>query len=382
MTHQRLTTPRFLGIALTVPLLVGLVGCAGSSPESAGSGSGTASAAPVTAITLVHSAGVNGAAVEEIVKDFETETGIDVTTIEFSDPDYGAKMKLVQQTGSADFDAAIGIPNDVFLLTDVDGVYAKLDTSNFDPDGLKGLKDGKLLGDNYIVNQDITPLAVYSKDFEADPPTSWADFFDTKTYPGYRGLQSGGFGVPLNIIIALLGDGVKPDKLYPLDLDRAFEKLDTIKDSITLWDAAPKAIQDVAEGNTTMSYAFSPAALGAVKNGQPVSVSLFPNTPITRANAAVMENGPHGPAAGNAFLDYWSSPAVQQKYSELTNYGIVIDSQAVYDLLTPDQLAYAPFVPDKAQGTLLDYEYLAETGDTGVSNLDEINNRWNEWRAQ
>jgi putative spermidine/putrescine transport system substrate-binding protein len=35
--------------------------------------------------------------------------------------------------------------------------------------------------------------------------------------------------------IALLADGVAPDKLYPLDLDRAFKKLDTIKKNTIWW---------------------------------------------------------------------------------------------------------------------------------------------------
>ena len=35
--------------------------------------------------------------------------------------------------------------------------------------------------------------------------------------------------------IALLADGVPADKLYPIDMDRAFHKLDEIKPHITVW---------------------------------------------------------------------------------------------------------------------------------------------------
>ena len=34
---------------------------------------------------------------------------------------------------------------------------------------------------------------------------------------------------------ALVADGVPKDKLYPLDLDRAFKKLDEIKPHIKVW---------------------------------------------------------------------------------------------------------------------------------------------------
>jgi putative spermidine/putrescine transport system substrate-binding protein len=374
-----LKLPRVLSALIAVPLAVGLAACSGGAPSSSPAASHTA--AKVDSIVVAHSAGVNGQAVEAIVKDFEAATGIKVDTIEFSDTDYPSKMKLAQQTGHPDFDVATGIPADTFLLTDTDGVYAPIDTSDFDPAGLVALKKGKLLGKDYIVNQDVTPLAVYDPKFAADPPTTWADFFDLKKYPGYRGLASGGFGVPVDIIIALLADGVKPKNLYPLDLDRAFKKLDTIKSSITLWDNAPKAIQDVTSGNTAMTFAYSPAAIGAVKSGQKVGLALLPGAPISRANAAVMQKGPNGPAAGNAFLAYWSKPEVQKKYAELTNYGIVLPSQAVYDLIKPEDLTYAPFVPGQPQGSLIDVKYLTKTGPTGVSNLDAIIARWNEWRA-
>ncbi len=36
--------------------------------------------------------------------------------------------------------------------------------------------------------------------------------------------------------IALMADGVPPDKLYPIDADRAFKKLDTIKKNTIFWE--------------------------------------------------------------------------------------------------------------------------------------------------
>jgi len=57
-------------------------------------------------------------------------------------------------------------------------------------------------------------------------PRSWADVWDVKKFPGKRGLSNlPGFSLE----IALLADGVAMDKLYPLDVDRAFASLDKIK---------------------------------------------------------------------------------------------------------------------------------------------------------
>src|SRR5690606_34475398 len=64
------------------------------------------------------------------------------------------------------------------------------------------------------------------------PPQSWADFFDTKKFPGRRAMRKHPFDT---IEQALLADGVPLDKLYPLDFDRAYKKLDTIKNVIDVW---------------------------------------------------------------------------------------------------------------------------------------------------
>ena len=55
-------------------------------------------------------------------------------------------------------------------------------------------------------------------------PKCWADMFDTKEIPGKRTFYK--WSAPGVLEIALLADGVPADKLYPLDLDRAFKKLD------------------------------------------------------------------------------------------------------------------------------------------------------------
>ena len=61
---------------------------------------------------------------------------------------------------------------------------------------------------------------------EATAPNSWADFWDVKKFPGRRALRNH----PLATLeAALMADGVAPDKLYPLDVDRAFKKLEEIK---------------------------------------------------------------------------------------------------------------------------------------------------------
>lgn len=88
-----------------------------------------------------------------------------------------------------------------------------------------------------IVNKDqITPYSIpwyqfslnlfWNTDALPNAPKSWAEVWDVAKFPGKRGLSS----LPwFSLEIALLADGVPMEKLYPLDIDRAFKSLDRIK---------------------------------------------------------------------------------------------------------------------------------------------------------
>ena len=76
-----------------------------------------------------------------------------------------------------------------------------------------------------------TVLAYDGDKIKDDGPQSWADFFDTKKFPGKRALRKG----PRQALeFALMADGVPLDQIYatlktPEGVDRAFKKLDSIK---------------------------------------------------------------------------------------------------------------------------------------------------------
>ncbi len=58
------------------------------------------------------------------------------------------------------------------------------------------------------------------------PLKSWADVWDVKRFPGKRGFQKSPW---FTLEVALIADGVPMNRLYPLDVDRAFKSLDRIK---------------------------------------------------------------------------------------------------------------------------------------------------------
>jgi putative spermidine/putrescine transport system substrate-binding protein len=63
-------------------------------------------------------------------------------------------------------------------------------------------------------------------------PKTWAEFFDTKAFPGKRCVPDyPHYCLPF----AVMATGVPADKLYPLDVDAGFKKLGEVKKDISVW---------------------------------------------------------------------------------------------------------------------------------------------------
>lgn len=119
------------------------------------------------------------------------------------------------------------------------------------------------------------PSVVASHIFAYDPkhfpnggPQSWADFFDVEKFPGKRGLRSQARPV---LQFALIADGVDPKDATKVlateeGLDRAFAKLDTIKDHVVWWKAGAQPPQLLADGEVVMTHAYNGRIFNAVAN--------------------------------------------------------------------------------------------------------------------
>lgn len=102
------------------------------------------------------------------------------------------------------------------------------------------------------------------------PAESWVDFWDVKKFPGPRALQD---QAPFNLEFALLADGVPMDKLYPLDIERAFKKLDKIKNSISVWwKNGAQQIQLLTSGDVVYSSAWNGRVNVAQRKGVPLEI--------------------------------------------------------------------------------------------------------------
>src|SRR5690606_9515706 len=98
-------------------------------------------------------------------------------------------------------------------------------------------------------------------------PSTIQDLFDLEQFPGKRALRK---RPQVNLEWALLADGVKPDEVYstlstPEGQERAFAKLDTIKDQVVWFDSWSQAPQLLNDGGAIMVQSANGRFFDAIK---------------------------------------------------------------------------------------------------------------------
>ena len=142
-----------------------------------------------------------------------------------------------------------------------------------------------------------TVYAYNADNIPGEKPTTMADFFDLERFPGRRGMRR----VPMvNLEFALIADGVPLDEVYatldtPEGLDRAFAKLETIKDEVIWWEAGAQPPQMLADGEVTMTTAY---------NGRIFNAQVLENQPLVIVwDGQLLDVGQVGIVAGTPRLE-------------------------------------------------------------------------------
>ncbi len=205
------------------------------------------------------------------------------------------------------------------------------------------------------------------------PPGSWADFWDIKRFPGRRALPS--YGNPWNntLLFALMADGVAPGALFPLDLDRAFRKLDEIKPHIDVWwKTGAQSIDIMRSGEVQLCPLWSGTAYGAKRSG--VSLDWTYNQAAADFGSwAVLKGAPH-PKAAMAFIDFFMT-GPERHAAFAREMGYVTTNRAGLDLLGPAERTELVSSPAMlAQLARIDGAWVEANR---AATLD----RWNRWLA-
>jgi putative spermidine/putrescine transport system substrate-binding protein len=191
------------------------------------------------------------------------KTGIKVIT---EDPGGSAPARIRSQveSGNVTWNIVDVLEAPAIALCE-EGLIEELDMNEVlapAPDGTPPTEDWlDGLGDCFVPTIVFTTLFVYNNTMfpEGKKPQTIADIFNVEEFPGKRGLEKTPYG---NLEWALVADGVPADQVYevlatPQGLDRAFAKLDTIKNNVVWWEKGAEPPQLLADKKVSISSSYN-----------------------------------------------------------------------------------------------------------------------------
>ncbi|MFJ8788646.1 ABC transporter substrate-binding protein [Streptomyces sp. NPDC102462] len=356
-------------------LLLTLTGCVGTTPAGADVdlGPGPAQAGKV-----------KKGALDGVTLTFASYGGIfqdgqETAAVKPFAAESGAKLLSDGPTDYTKIKAQVDAKNVTWDVVDTDTLWAEhqcgkllmpLDTTVVDtsklPKGMRGKCSVPAMSYGVVLMYD-------KKKFGGNPPKGWADFFNTAKYPGKRAIPGIASDLsPGALEAALLADGVAPDRLFPLNVDRALKKLTSVRSSLVFWDTGARSQQLLESGEVSMAMVWSGRAYAAVKNGAHFAPQWNQFLPVSDSLAVPV--GAKNPKASMALINYYLGAAQQTKLTELTSYSpINTDAHPKLDKLASQ---YVTTTPEKqAKALTIDTAWWAK-------NQAQIIQKWSDWLAR
>ncbi len=299
--------------------------------------------------------------IKAMVEPFEKQTGIKVVVTSY--PDF-AKIKAMVDTGNIEWDVA-DVEDRMFRRGLRENLFEKLNYAGMDKANiLPGAQHEYGVGIEFWGGA----LAYSTKTYPGEKhPLTWADFWDVKKFPGDRAL----FNRPYDMLeIALLADGVPMNKLYPLDVDRAFRSLDKIKPYVTVWwEKGAQPAQLITDGEVDMTYCYSGRIANIIKDGVPAGLSF--DGASVNIEWLVIPRGSKKVKEANQFIAFCAQPKPQADFNAAMQYGPI--NRKAFDYIAPEVAKLLPTAPQYVNNVWIpDAEWWAE-------NDQQITERWNAW---
>lgn len=313
-----------------------------------------------TSITVTSWGGTYHDMVQKVFVDpFTAETGIAVQLVDNGDM---AKVKAQVQSNSVTWDV-IDAPAGFATSGAKEGLWEALDPALT---GLSGLVQAP--------NELYMPIYLYSGGIlwhnERNPgethPVDFAGFFDTEKFPGRRCMRS---LAQETLEMALVADGVAPKDLYPLDIERAFAKLEQLKPFISKFaGSTPEQVSSVAQNEADFSYSYYNRVKAAQESGTPLDFS-FEQTNNTLDFFAIPK-GSKNKEAAMRFIAFVMRPEVQKAWA-LAGFYMPNNLETLNTLRASPEGSYLPDL-ENGKNVIVDAEWWGE-------NLTAVQRRYSEW---
>jgi putative spermidine/putrescine transport system substrate-binding protein len=304
LTSEMPTRKEFLkvsGLGLAGATLLGTFGCQGGGSGSEGDGS-----ASDELVFTSSGSSYQRAQTKAWINPYSNETG---TTIRQDSPTDYAKIQSMVENNKVVWDV-VNVSND-FGLQSTAELLEPLDYSVID----KGPILEGYASEYRIACMLYANTLAYNTEQIDGTPSAWADLFDTRRFPGQRGFRKSPWET---LEVALLGDGVPPENLYPLDVDRALGKLDTIRDQILWWETGGQLQQQLADGEVALASAWNGRVQKEIDAGTPVKIQWNQN--LQTADYLVVPKGTAKKEQAMELIAYCVSAQNNHRLSEFIPY--------------------------------------------------------------
>ena len=184
-----------------------------------------------------------------------------------------AGLRAQVQANNVTWDLVDILPSEAQIACD-EGLVELIDPAKHlaaAPDGTPAAKDfiQGALGECFVASIVYSNIVAFNTEmFPGKKPSTIADVFDLKKFPGKRALQK----KPVNNLEwALMADGVPANKVYEVlatkkGVERALAKLDTIKSQVIWWEEGAQPPQLLADKEVAFGSGYNGRIFNATVN--------------------------------------------------------------------------------------------------------------------
>jgi len=180
--------------------------------------------------------------------------------------------------------------------------------------------------------------------------------------------------------MALVADGVPIDKLYPLDLERAWAAMDRLRPLVTKWYANhAEAIQLLSSGEIDICCTIGPRGITAKREGAPIEVE-YNQGKLAPDNWAIVK-GARNIDVVYQFLSFAIDGKVQAELAKRVPYGP--SSQDAFNFLTEAEAKELNTSPANIPRQFWnDTAWWGEIGPDGKTNQEAQTERYAKWMVR
>ena len=336
--------------------------------------------APAHAQEQVLVIGVTGGVYEDVQRavffePFTKATGIKIVT---APNPMAAKVKAMVEAKNTDIDLA-ELPQTDLLMLSRRGLLEDIDYSAIPKNIMETISPQQAIHKNGLgMFVWATGIAYNTKKYsQENHPKTWAEVWDVNKFPGARTLPTPSWLISA-FEMALMADGVPQDKLYPLDIDRAFKSLEKIRPNVVKWyGGAAEAAQLIVDGHADLAGTSIGRMLATKERGGSIDVEY--NQGLAKINYWAIPKGAKNFKNAMKFIAFYHEPERLGQYANSYPALGPINKQAFPHVQASRLPTLATSPENWSKLAWVNEEWWATEDASGKTNFERVFARWNVW---